>query len=957
MGAAFAAKADPALGAIAEDAYAALPPEDRLLVPELFLRLVTVTDEGELALREPRRSELPAGMERVLRAFTYLVSGGDPVRLLRPALPLAWPRLREWIEADRDGLAVHRRITVATGRWQEHGRKDADLFHGSTLDDALRWVAADRTHLTLTPAERDFLASSATLTRRRSRHTRLLTVGLAALLALALGAGGLAWRQSATLAGQRDAADSARLAAASHAARGRDPVLGMLLAAASGKLSPTAAARSSLLAAAADPAAGSFRDPATGPDAVRTLTGDGRSLVSVTPGGATIWDIATGHRTAGFTGPVTGSVTGPVAGPVTAPATTGGTDRGGAAGAGNPAAAGSTVKARNTAGAGAGRTARTSTAATRPTSPDSGAGTGEGRLREVAVSRDGKVLAVVDDTGVGLWEVGSGQPLGQRIPAPADADVSLAFGEGRLLVTVGQTTQVHDWRTGKTTPLPGLRRPAVHPRGRYAVSGPDLYLLPSGKRRPGFPGVCADCDSAAAFSPDGARLAISDDDGLTVYDTRTREELAVLHGWEDHAVPVFSQDGELVAGIGAKITVWRPGADEPLLLERRPRDPVTAAAFGPDGLRYLSDDTVVTLVPAPPSDEPMDTVRLSGDGRTVAMHALGSTAITLNGRRRETGAFDDYDSELAFSPDNRLLAVRRGDHVTVRDVASWRELAALTPRFAAESESKTVLPTSKGLWTAGERTFTLWGAPGRAAAEAGAQAGAAARLDGHRRRPARRPRHGPSAAGGPGDGHAVRRSAAAARAGRRRVVRHRPRPGGGELRRQGRRLGHRDGRADGRLDAGGGRAMGRGALAGRAAVRLRLPGQHAQSVGRPPGAADRPAGRAHRQRPLGRLHRRLGRGAGRRQRRPPDPPADHGRGPDRDRLHPGRPHPDGRRVAPPPAGARVRTGLPAPPPADPRVRTGPPAARRPARQTRVGVAAGRPSPDGPPGPGAASRAT
>ncbi|MEV4470764.1 serine/threonine-protein kinase [Nonomuraea sp. NPDC049504] len=712
VGAAFAAKADPALGAIAEDAYAALPPEDRLLVPELFLRLVTVTDEGELALREPRRSELPAGMERVLRAFTYLVSGGDPVRLLRPALPLAWPRLREWIEADRDGLAVHRRITVATGRWQEHGRKDADLFHGSTLDDALRWVAADRTHLTLTPAERDFLASSATLTRRRSRHTRLLTVGLAALLALALGAGGLAWRQSATLAGQRDAADSARLAAASHAARGRDPVLGMLLAAASGKLSPTAAARSSLLAAAADPAAGSFRDPATGPDAVRTLTGDGRSLVSVTPGGATIWDIATGHRTAGFTGPVTGSVTGPVAGPVTAPATTGGTDRGGAAGAGNPAAAGSTVKARNTAGAGAGRTARTSTAATRPTSPDSGAGTGEGRLREVAVSRDGKVLAVVDDTGVGLWEVGSGQPLGQRIPAPADADVSLAFGEGRLLVTVGQTTQVHDWRTGKTTPLPGLRRPAVHPRGRYAVSGPDLYLLPSGKRRPGFPGVCADCDSAAAFSPDGARLAISDDDGLTVYDTRTREELAVLHGWEDHAVPVFSQDGELVAGIGAKITVWRPGADEPLLLERRPRDPVTAAAFGPDGLRYLSDDTVVTLVPAPPSDEPMDTVRLSGDGRTVAMHALGSTAITLNGRRRETGAFDDYDSELAFSPDNRLLAVRRGDHVTVRDVASWRELAALTPRFAAESESKTVLPTSKGLWTAGERTFTLWGLPG-----------------------------------------------------------------------------------------------------------------------------------------------------------------------------------------------------------------------------------------------------
>ncbi|MET8865162.1 serine/threonine-protein kinase [Nonomuraea sp. NPDC004580] len=664
IGAAFGAKTDPALGVIAEDAYASLSPEDRLLVPELFLRLVTVTDAGELALRAPRRSELPAGTDRVLRAFTYLVSCGDPVRLLRPALPLAWPRLRKWIEADRDGLAVHRRIIVATGRWQEHGRRDADLFHGSTLDDALRWAAADRKHLTLTPAERDFLASSATLTRRRSRRVRLLTVGLAALLALAVGAGGLAWRQSATLAGQRDAADSARLAAASDAVRGRDPVLGMLLAAASGKLSPTAEARSSLLAAASDPATTSFRDPATGPDVVRTLTSDGRSLISVTPDEVTVWDVATGRRTRSFTAPIT-----------TLP------------GSGAEAGVRSIAQAGTLQG-------------------------GSGRLREVAVSRDGKVVAVADDSGIGIWEVATGRPVGRRIAAPGAVDVSVAFSGDRLLVTIGQGTQVHDWRTGTTTPLPALRRPAVHPHGGYAVAGPDRYLLPSGKRRPGYPGVCADCDSAAAFSPDGTRVAISDDDGLTLYDTRTREELAVLHGWEDHAIPVFSQDGELVAGVGAKITVWRPGAGEPLLLERRPPDPVTAAAFGPDGLRYLSDDTVVTLVPAPPSDEPMDTVRLSGDGRTVAMHALGSTEITLNGRRRETGAFADYDSELAFSPDNRLLAVRRGDHVTVRDVASWRELAALTPRFAGESEAASVLPTSKGLWTAGERTFTLWGLPG-----------------------------------------------------------------------------------------------------------------------------------------------------------------------------------------------------------------------------------------------------
>ncbi|HUR03637.1 MAG TPA: serine/threonine-protein kinase, partial [Nonomuraea sp.] len=97
---------DPSLGVIAEDAYAALSPADKELVPELFLRLVTVTAEDELALRELRRSELPDNIERVLDAFTYLVSKGDPVRLLRPALPLAWPRLRAWIATNRDGLLV-----------------------------------------------------------------------------------------------------------------------------------------------------------------------------------------------------------------------------------------------------------------------------------------------------------------------------------------------------------------------------------------------------------------------------------------------------------------------------------------------------------------------------------------------------------------------------------------------------------------------------------------------------------------------------------------------------------------------------------------------------------------------------------------------------------------------------------------------------------------------------------
>ncbi|GAA2205249.1 hypothetical protein GCM10009850_007720 [Nonomuraea monospora] len=638
---------DPALGVLAEDAYALLSPEDKELAPELFLRLITVSDEGELALRRPRRSELPDGVERVVAAFPYLVSGTDPVRLLRPALPLAWPRLRAWIEADRDGLAVHRRISTAVGRWQDHGRRDGDLFSGSTLDDALSWAAAGRRHITLTPAERDFLAAGAALTRRRSRRTRLAAVGLAVLLVLALAAGGLAvWQsrtlaeQSAKLAQQRDAAESARLAAAADAVRGQDPVLGMLLSAEAGRLSATDEARSSLLASAADPATAAFRDPDTGPDVVRALTPDGRSLVSVSPDEVKVWDVATGKRTGGFTG----------------------------------------LPGR--------------------------------RLRQVAVSADGRLLAIADAAGVGVWELTTGRSVGKRLSAPDEIELSVLFSGGRLVVSIGQAKYVYDWLTGRSIPLPTMEQVAVHPGGGYAVAGRGLWTLPSGKAGSGYGDVCAHCYSVPVFSPDGRTLAISQDSGLTLYDTRTREELRTIDGWQPGALPVFSQDGELLAGIGTTVTVWRLDADEPLLLKREPQDPASAGAFGPTGLRYLSDDTVVTLKPNPRAADELDSVRLSADGRVLATHALGSGSVTLNGEGRPAGAFDDYDSELTMSGDGRLLAIRRGEGVAVRDSATWRELAGLTPGFADVWETNAALPTPRGLWTAGEKAFTLWSLPG-----------------------------------------------------------------------------------------------------------------------------------------------------------------------------------------------------------------------------------------------------
>ncbi|MBN6052480.1 hypothetical protein JYK22_11110, partial [Nonomuraea sp. RK-328] len=72
------------------------------------------------------------------------------------------------------------------------------------------------------------------------------------------------------------------------------------------------------------------------------------------------------------------------------------------------------------------------------------------------------------------------------------------------------------------------------------------------------------------------------------------------------------------------------------------------------------------------------------------------------------GPSDRYDSELTFGPDGGRLALRRSDDVVVWDTATGGELARV--RLAGLTDG--ALPGPAGLWTAEEKTFTLWALPG-----------------------------------------------------------------------------------------------------------------------------------------------------------------------------------------------------------------------------------------------------
>jgi hypothetical protein len=55
------------------------------------------------------------------------------------ALIRGWPRLRRWIEENRSGLRVLRRLTEAALEWDKAGRDHDSLYRGARLVQAIEW--------------------------------------------------------------------------------------------------------------------------------------------------------------------------------------------------------------------------------------------------------------------------------------------------------------------------------------------------------------------------------------------------------------------------------------------------------------------------------------------------------------------------------------------------------------------------------------------------------------------------------------------------------------------------------------------------------------------------------------------------------------------------------------------------------------------------------------------------
>jgi cell division protein FtsL len=206
-----------AVGRLAEDAFGQLDGPQQTVARSVLLRLVAEGASGTVERRRVSFAELDieddADAGRVISLFTdrrlLTVSTGS-VEVAHEALLREWSRLRDWIEEEREGLRIHRRLTIAAREWQRLGRDRDALYRGNRLTEATEWQAESKSPLST--LERGFLEASETSRRdqRRMRRDRIrlgvagLIVAVAAITAAAV----VALNQGREAERQRDVAVS-----------------------------------------------------------------------------------------------------------------------------------------------------------------------------------------------------------------------------------------------------------------------------------------------------------------------------------------------------------------------------------------------------------------------------------------------------------------------------------------------------------------------------------------------------------------------------------------------------------------------------------------------------------------------------------------------------------------------------------------------------------------------------
>jgi WD40 repeat protein/energy-coupling factor transporter ATP-binding protein EcfA2 len=231
-------------GAIAKRAdtiFEGFDAEQQQIVRRIMLRLTQPGEGTEDTRRRATMSELITrtgesgaveGVAQALANARLLTTDSDEapdkqmVDVSHEALIRGWPRLKKWIEEDRAGLRILRRLTEAAREWQPT-KDESLLYRGARLAQAVEW--RERNEDALNESEREFLNASLAARQAVERRRKRVIIGLAAGFILAIGLALLALFQWWRANDQAKLALARQLAAESYAQMENQPDLGLLL--------------------------------------------------------------------------------------------------------------------------------------------------------------------------------------------------------------------------------------------------------------------------------------------------------------------------------------------------------------------------------------------------------------------------------------------------------------------------------------------------------------------------------------------------------------------------------------------------------------------------------------------------------------------------------------------------------------------------------------------------------
>jgi WD40 repeat protein/transcriptional regulator with XRE-family HTH domain len=662
-----------AIARTADAAYAGLSEEEQQAARNLFLRLVHIADDARETRARVPLSDLPgdaataaAVLERFVGQRLVTLDVGT-AEITHEALLDAWPRLRAWIDADREDIRVRRFIAAAAQAWEDARREPAALLRGGQLALARDWAQAEANRALLSRQAREFVDAGVAeereqqaAQRRRTRRLWQLVAALTALVLVTVGLAGYAFKQRQMATAAKNLADSRSVAIEANEVRADDPALADQLSLAAYRITPSAGALASLLESSGVPMAARMFDSDRDVQAVALSHGGRLLAVAAADGTLRLWNVSRpGHPVQILTVAKLGR---------------------------------------------------------------------DDPLYAAAFSPDGSVLAAAGADGtVSLWRVTDPRrpvSLGSAPAGPAKTTYSLAFSpDGKLLAAGNADDTVWLWDVGDPAhpvpvggPLSGAAGPvqavAFSPHGQLLAAGSADKTVrlwnvanpakpaPEGKPLTGPANIV----DAVTFSPDGRELvAGSQDHDVWLWNITNpakpvrKPPLTGAANWVNAVA--FSPGGHLLAegGSDGRVLLWNMVTGALAGAFPHPQ-PVTSLAWDGTGMLVAGDaDGYVRAWRVPPpglmTGSPANSLAYSPGGATLAVGASGlqlwnPATRALTASAGIPGGPANFVNAVAYSPAGNLIATGYGDG----QIELWRPGTHLAPLSAPQTASTSASP-------------------------------------------------------------------------------------------------------------------------------------------------------------------------------------------------------------------------------------------------------------------------